>query len=102
MCGYGEHTAHRGEAGEVVGHPVGFQVRQLQIQSPDQPLSTKKEVQNWSLSYQEEFLQTSQCEITRRQYFWQVQSLLDPNRFLSPVFLRAQVLLRRTSEEDCK
>ena len=40
-------------------------------------------------------------EITRRQYYSQVQSLFDPVGFLSPILLKAKMLLRKTWEDDC-
>ena len=40
--------------------------------------------------------------ITRRQYYSQIQSLFDPIGFLSPILLRAKILLRRTWEGECK
>ena len=39
--------------------------------------------------------------VTRRQYYSQVQSLFDPVGFLSPVLLRAKILLRKTWEDNC-
>ena len=39
--------------------------------------------------------------MTRRQYYSQVQSLFDPIGLLSPVLLRAKVLLRLTWEGEC-
>ena len=40
--------------------------------------------------------------ITRRQYYSQVQSLFDPIGFLAPVLLTAKILLRRTWEDGCE
>ena len=49
----------------------------------------------------EDLVNNPPVTITRRQYYSQVQSLFDPIGFLSPVLLRAKVLLRRTWEGDC-
>ena len=39
--------------------------------------------------------------ISRRQYYSQVQSLFDPIGLLSPVLLKAKLILRKTWEGDC-
>ena len=40
--------------------------------------------------------------ITRCQYYSQIQSLFDPIGFLSPVLLRAKILLRRNWKGECE
>ena len=39
-------------------------------------------------------------DITRRQFYSQIQSLFDPIGFLAPVLLQAKILLRKTWEGD--
>ena len=40
-------------------------------------------------------------QISRRQYYSQVQALFDPTGFLSPVLLQEKIILRKTWEEEC-
>ena len=39
--------------------------------------------------------------LTRRQYYSQIQSLFDPIGLLSPILLKAKLLLRKTWEDEC-
>ena len=49
----------------------------------------------------EDLLSTPPQSISRRQYYSLIQSLFDPIELLSPVLLRAKILLRRTWEGSC-
>ena len=49
----------------------------------------------------QELIENPPSVITRRQYYSQVQSLFDPIGLLSPIMLRAKLLLRKTWENDC-
>ena len=50
---------------------------------------------------QQELIDNPPSVITRWQFYSQVQSLFDPIGLLSPVLLRAKLLLRKTWEHDC-
>ena len=41
-------------------------------------------------------------QISRRQYYSQVQALFDPTGFLPPVLLQGKIILRKTWEDECK
>ena len=50
----------------------------------------------------QQLLEDPPGEITRRQYYSQVQSLFDPLGLLSPVLLKAKPILRKTGEDGCE
>ena len=50
----------------------------------------------------QQLLEDPPGEITRRQYYSQVQSLFDPLGLLSPVLLKAKPILRKTWEDGCE